>query len=178
VDDRDTFLGILESLDELSQSCLIVFSAHPRTRKRIAEFGLEKFFQLHNEDQSDKILNVGRTTKGIRLLDPLGYLDFLCLMNHAALVITDSGGIQDETTCLGVPCVTVRESTERPVTITGGTNIIAGTRKENIREAVRIQGSAHANGRVPEKWDGKAGGRIIEAISAEFEKRNLELATQ
>ncbi len=156
VDDRETFLSILQGLDELAGSYPILFSAHPRTRKRIAEFGLERFFQSGTET-------------GIRLLDPLGYLDFLCLTKHAALVVTDSGGIQEETTCLRVPCVTVRENTERPITVTAGTNVIAGTRSENIRRAVKDQLSGKKRGRVPEKWDGRAAGRIVEVIAQEFQ---------
>jgi UDP-N-acetylglucosamine 2-epimerase (non-hydrolysing) len=159
VDNRETFLSILEGLDEVASSCPILFSAHPRTRKRIAEFGLERFFPAGNET-------------GVRLLDPLGYLDFLCLMKHAALVITDSGGIQEETTCLRVPCVTVRENTERPVTVTCGTNVVAGTSSENIRGAVRKQLNQRKEARIPEKWDGKAAGRIVETIVREFERRN------
>jgi len=160
VDDRETFLSILEGLDELAGSCPILFSAHPRTRKRIAEFGLERFFQAGNEQSGNET--------GIRLLDPLGYFDFLCLMKHAALVVTDSGGIQEETTCLKVPCVTVRENTERPVTVTCGTNVIAGTNSENIRRAVKDQLSGKKQGRVPEKWDGQAAGRIVQTIVQEF----------
>ncbi|MGB8913093.1 MAG: UDP-N-acetylglucosamine 2-epimerase (non-hydrolyzing), partial [Candidatus Sulfotelmatobacter sp.] len=159
VDNRETFLSILEGLDELADSCPILFSAHPRTRKRIAEFGLERFFQERKET-------------GVRLLDPLGYLDFLCLMKHAALVVTDSGGIQEETTCLLVPCVTVRENTERPVTVACGTNVIAGTDSNNIRRAVKEQLSGRKQGRVPEKWDGQAAGRIVEKMVPEFTKRN------
>jgi len=155
VDDRETFVSILEGLDELAGSCPILFSAHPRTRKQIAGFGLERFFQASNDT-------------GVRLLDPLGYLDFLCLMKHAALVVTDSGGIQEETTCLMVPCVTVRENTERPVTVTSGTNVIAGTSSENIRKAIRDQLSGRKLGRVPEKWDGQAAGRIVQTIVQEF----------
>jgi UDP-N-acetylglucosamine 2-epimerase (non-hydrolysing) len=162
VDDRETFRNILEGLDELASSCPILFSAHPRTRKRIAEFGLERFFQASNET-------------GVRLLDPLGYLDFLCLMKRAALVVTDSGGIQEETTCLLVPCVTVRENTERPVTVTCGTNVIAGTNSENIRKAVKEQLSRQKQGRVPEKWDGQAAGRIIQTIMQQFHGDKLSL---
>ena len=164
VDDRDTFLSILEGLDELSSSCPILFSAHPRTRKRITEFGLERFFQTGKDN-------------GIRLLDPLGYLDFLCLMKHAAIVVTDSGGIQEETTCLGVPCVTVRENTERPVTVTCGTNVIAGTNSENIRRAVKEQMSGRKQGRVPEKWDGHAAGRIVSIFLHEFRKGNSAITS-
>jgi UDP-N-acetylglucosamine 2-epimerase (non-hydrolysing) len=161
VDNRNTFLEILEGLEELSSSCPVLFSAHPRTRKRIAEFGLERFFQASKE-------------AGIRLLDPLGYLDFLCLMKHAALVVTDSGGIQEETTCLMVPCVTVRENTERPVTVARGTNVIAGTRKENIRRAVKEQTNPRKQAQIPEKWDGKAAGRIVEVLMREFRKRTAD----
>lgn len=170
VDDRNTLLNIFEGLEELSRSCPIVFSAHPRTRKRVAEFGLEHFFQLRDGNAAAD----GTAGGCIRILEPLGYLDFLCLMKHAALVVTDSGGIQEETTCLGVPCVTVRENTERPVTVTCGTNMIVGTRKENIQEAVKAKLSEQPSGRVPENWDGKAGMRIIETMAAEFAKRNLE----
>ena len=174
VDDRETFLSILEGLDELAASCPILFSAHPRTRKRIAEFGLERFFypesqqpeSQHPENQPS------RNENGIRLLDPLGYLDFLCLTKHAALVVTDSGGIQEETTCLRVPCVTVRENTERPITVTCGTNVIAGTRSENIRRAVKEQFSGKKQGRIPEKWDGQAAGRIVAVIAREFQMRS------
>jgi UDP-N-acetylglucosamine 2-epimerase (non-hydrolysing) len=170
VDNRDTFLSILEGLQELSESCPIFFSAHPRTQKRITEFGLEHFFQAGNEGNPAGIAMPVPPSGAIRLLGPLGYLDFLCLMRHAALVVTDSGGIQEETTCLMVPCVTVRENTERPVTVTCGTNTIAGTNTENIRMAVKEQLRGKKHARVPEKWDGKAAGRIVEAIAARFEK--------
>jgi UDP-N-acetylglucosamine 2-epimerase (non-hydrolysing) len=172
VDDRETFLSILEGLDELARSCPVVFSAHPRTRKRIAEFGLERFFQFNSD--APPAAGTASASHGIRLLDPLGYLDFLCLMNHAAIVVTDSGGIQEETTCLGVPCVTVRENTERPVTVTCGTNVIAGTDTDAIRRAVRAQRTRKFEGQVPEKWDGRAGARIVAAIVAQV--RNASLA--
>ena len=95
-------------------------------------------------------------------------------MNHAAIVVTDSGGIQEETTCLGVPCVTVRENTERPVTVTCGTNVIAGTQTEDIRRAVRTQRTRKFDGQVPEKWDGRAGARIIKAIGMDLRKRTAQ----
>jgi UDP-N-acetylglucosamine 2-epimerase (non-hydrolysing) len=171
VDDRSTFLNILEALQELSHSWPIVFSAHPRTRKRIAEFGFERFFHLNEKAQPENGSAPAPAGNGIRLLDPVGYLDFLCLMRHASLVVTDSGGIQEETTCLGVPCVTVRENTERPVTITHGTNVLAGTQRDGIRDAVSQQISRKATLRVPEKWDGKAGARIVEIIAAAIQKK-------
>ena len=100
----------------------------------------------------------------IRMIDPLGYLDFLCLMKRATVVVTDSGGIQEETTCLAVPCVTVRENTERPVTLESGTNLLGGVRKEDIRRALRRQLEKTFTNRVPQKWDGKAAIRILETM--------------
>jgi len=145
VDHRETFSSILEGLSDLAKTCPIIFSAHPRTRKRVSEFGLEHFFNsMETNKQSDGAKSVSQRI-GIRLLEPQGYLDFLCLMKNAALVVTDSGGIQEETTCLGVPCVTVRENTERPITVTQGTNIIAGTDKE------KNQGSYHVPEDSPQK---------------------------
>ncbi len=175
VDDRQTFESILDGLDELSKSCPILFSAHPRTRKRIAEFGLEHYFEgVDGSTENEPAKN----THGIQVLQPLGYLDFLCLMKHAALVVTDSGGIQEETTCLRVPCVTVRENTERPVTVTRGTNTIAGTATEGIREAIREQLHRRKDSGIPEKWDGKAAQRIVQVIVAEFAKRKSGLLRQ
>jgi UDP-N-acetylglucosamine 2-epimerase (non-hydrolysing) len=158
VDDRETLLTILQGLQELSSSCPILFPIHPRTRKRIAEFGLEHLLNAGNGTNR----RVG--SRDIHILEPLGYLDFLCLMRHAALVVTDSGGIQEETTCLGVPCATVRNNTERPVTVTCGTNIIAGTTKEGIEQAVRHQLKGCPQAGIPQFWDGKAAGRIVDVL--------------
>jgi len=148
VDNRETFLSIVAGLEELATDCLVVFPAHPRTQRRLKEFGLESI--------------LGRA--GIVLTDPLGYVDFLCLMTHATLVVTDSGGVQEETTCLGIPCVTVRESTERPVTVETGTNTLAGTKRESIRDAIRRQIGRRTNGGVPTKWDGHASTRIVDIL--------------
>jgi len=172
VDQPATFLNILKGLEDLSSSCPVIFPAHPRTQKKIAEFGFNQFFSVKDGTQGKMQSSSGGTNGSIRMIDPLGYLDFLCLMSHATIVITDSGGIQEETTCLGVPCVTVRENTERPVTVTCGTNVIAGTNSGNIRAAVKDQISGRKPGRVPEKWDGKAAGRIVQAIVNEFGRRN------
>jgi UDP-N-acetylglucosamine 2-epimerase (non-hydrolysing) len=161
VDSRETFLSILEGIDELSRSCPILFSAHPRTRKRISEFGLEHLFHPLTESSETRPT---MDAPGIHLLNPLGYLDFLCLMKHAILVVTDSGGIQEETTCLMVPCVTVRENTERPVTVTHGTNTIAGTKAQSIRQAVKEQLGGRRESKIPEKWDGGAAARIVETL--------------
>jgi UDP-N-acetylglucosamine 2-epimerase (non-hydrolysing) len=164
VDHRDSFLKILEGMKELADSCPIIFPAHPRTRKRIVEFGLEHRLVVKKGSQARNGSNPISTNKGIYLIDPLGYLDFLCLMKHAGLVLTDSGGIQEETTCLGVPCVTLRENTERPVTVQSGTNVIAGVTKLEIRDAIRLQITSKTRNTVPAKWDGKAGLRIVDQL--------------
>ena len=173
VDDPSAFRNILQGLRELSESWPVVFSVHPRTRKRIGQFALQQFFRLEGGLESKP--EAGPLSgPGIHVIEPLGYLDFLCLTKHAGIVITDSGGIQEETTCLGVPCVTVRENTERPVTLTCGTNVIAGTNPENICKAIRLKLEAAKEGkpvrRIPEKWDGKAAMRIVDAIVAELER--------
>jgi UDP-N-acetylglucosamine 2-epimerase (non-hydrolysing) len=156
VDNCDAFLNILEGLQELAQIYPVVFPAHPRTQKRIEELGLARYFSRRSGGP------------GIRLIDPLGYLDFLSLMKNAKLVVTDSGGVQEETTCLGIPCVTLRENTERPVTIEQGTNILAGVKKDGIRRAVRQQLNARPGTSIPEKWDGKSAARILEVLSQQM----------
>jgi UDP-N-acetylglucosamine 2-epimerase (non-hydrolysing) len=173
VDQRATLINILEGLEYLSETCTVIFPVHPRTRKKIAEFGLERFFITENGPPESELLCQAQTSGGIRLVEPLGYLDFMCLMGHAAVVVTDSGGIQEETTCLGVPCVTVRENTERPVTVNVGTNVLAGTTKEGIREATRQQIVSKATGTVPENWDGRSAQRIVTVIAREIGKRSV-----
>ena len=160
VDNRVAFINILAGLRELAGQCDVVFPIHPRTRKRIAEFGLKSYFRSNGD-------GVGT----IRMIEPLGYLDFFSVMRHAALVVTDSGGVQEETTCLGVPCVTVRNNTERPATVDVGTNLLGGVETEGIRFAIRQQLRSPARGRVPDKWDGKAAGRIIAVVCREAAKR-------
>jgi UDP-N-acetylglucosamine 2-epimerase (non-hydrolysing) len=158
VDDRDSFLEILEGLRELARSYRIIFPAHPRTQKQIREHGLEAYFL-------DASFNDQPAAVGIAMYPPQGYLDFLCLMKHARLVVTDSGGIQEETTALGVPCVTVRENTERPVTVKVGTNVLAGTKRDSIRHAVRQQLGFRGKPQIPQKWDGMASGRIVQILA-------------
>src|SRR5713101_6790257 len=165
VDNRTAFLNILDGLEELAADWPIVFPIHPRTQRRVQEFGLQSQLGLNGCEVKPDTAKSGRGLRNIILTEPLGYLDFLCLMKHAALVVTDSGGIQEETTCLGIPCVTVRESTERPITIKSGTNVLAGTQKEKIRGAVRRQMAIkYCDQRAPEKWDGQAARRIIDVL--------------
>ena len=177
VDQRETFLNILEGLEELSNSCPVIFPVHPRTQKKLTEFGFERFFRTENGSHEGGKSSSVQADGRIRLVEPLGYLDFLCLMGHAAVVVTDSGGIQEETTCLGIPCVTVRENTERPITVKVGTNILAGTSKEGIREATRQQlTSSRGSGAVPEAWDGKSAQRILDVICREIKKKRCSEA--
>jgi UDP-N-acetylglucosamine 2-epimerase (non-hydrolysing) len=169
VDDRDTFLNILAGLDELGAACPIVFPVHPRTQRRIGEFGLD--LKVRSGEVTAAASVSGSQPRGIVLIDPLGYLDFLCVMKHARLVVTDSGGIQEETTCLGIPCVTVRENTERPVTVEFGTNVIAGTDEAGIRAGIRQQMRRRAGGSAPAKWDGQAAARIVDVLADDYGRR-------
>jgi UDP-N-acetylglucosamine 2-epimerase (non-hydrolysing) len=171
VDNRDAFLNILEGLEELAADCPIVFPVHPRTQQRIKEFGSGLHMMANAARNKDQVRDSGSTSSGIILTNPLGYLDFLCLMKHATIVVTDSGGIQEETTCLGIPCVTVRENTERPVTVEYGTNIVAGTRTEGIKDAIQRQRARKGGNSIPKHWDGQAAKRIVDIlIRARHEK--------
>ena len=159
VDHAESFGEILHGLGELAGQLPIVFPAHPRTRKQIRENGLQSYFV---EAGSESPAKAG--DQGILMIDPQGYLDFLCLMKYARLVVTDSGGIQEETTGLGVPCVTVRENTERPATVETGTNLLAGVSRAGIQKAVQKQLGRTDKGKVPELWDGRAAQRIVEIL--------------
>jgi UDP-N-acetylglucosamine 2-epimerase (non-hydrolysing) len=153
VDHRNTLQGILEALQQISNEVPIIFPIHPRTKKMSREFGLEHFF------------TTGEKVEGIWLTEPLGYLEFLHLNMHAKMVLTDSGGIQEETTVLGVPCITMRHNTERPITCEVGTNVIVGSDKEKILAAAAdiIKGKKTA-GTCPELWDGHAAERIVQTL--------------
>jgi UDP-N-acetylglucosamine 2-epimerase (non-hydrolysing) len=153
VDEQNAFVRILEALEEIAERLPIIFPAHPRTRKMIDELGLAAKVQA---------------IPNLRLIDPVGYLDFLRLMSCARLMLTDSGGIQEETTVLGIPCITLRENTERPITVEMGTNTIAGT---DTRQIVAAANQALDNlpetsrHRVPDYWDGHAAERILDALA-------------
>ena len=150
VDDKTTLTDIMEALFEISKKIPVIFPVHPRTIKKIKDFiPYQKLTQMNN----------------LRLIEPLGYIDFLRLMSQAKFVITDSGGIQEETTALGIPCLTVRENTERPITITEGTNTLVGTNREKIiKESMKILNGSGKKGRRPQYWDGKSSERIVKTL--------------
>jgi len=149
VDDADTLRRLLGILSEVAHSLPLVFALHPRTRHNIERFGL-----------------MGRIdARSLLLLPPQGYLEMLGLMQDATLVLTDSGGLQEETTALGVPCLTLRESTERPITADQGSNTLVGRDGQAIRAAVAdILRGAGKRGRMPELWDGHAAHRIADDL--------------
>jgi UDP-N-acetylglucosamine 2-epimerase (non-hydrolysing) len=156
VDDEVSLERVLEALAIISRLTPVVFPVHPRTRGRIRSHGLNELI---------------RAERGLLLCDPLGYLDFLGLLADARLVLTDSGGIQEETTMLDVPCLTLRESTERPVTVREGTNRVVGMDPERIvEEALNVLESPPRPGRIPELWDGRAGERIVGCLSSALDE--------
>ncbi len=150
VDNKETFTTIIEALEDIAEDLDIVFPIHPRTRKMAINFDL--FERLEN-------------IPGMRITEPIGYLDFVSLMSKSKLVLTDSGGLQEETTALGIPCLTLRENTERPITVTEGTNTIVGTDKNLIinlsKEVIESGGKS---GRIPDLWDGKTAVRIADVL--------------
>lgn len=151
VDARHTLLEIHRILKETSSKIKVVYAIHPRTRKMISAHGLDKQFN---------------GLKNVLLIEPLGYIDFIKLVKHSRFVLTDSGGIQEETTVLKVPCLTMRENTERPVTMTEGTNILVGRNHRKIVNYINqiLQGK-FKSGKIPRFWDGKTAKRIVETFN-------------
>jgi UDP-N-acetylglucosamine 2-epimerase (non-hydrolysing) len=150
VDDPAKLRALFELLEEIHEEVPVVFPVHPRTRAAIGA-------------------HLGGREPRLRNLDPLGYLEFLRLMADARLVLTDSGGIQEETTALGVPCLTLRANTERPVTVTQGTNRLVGSEPGLIRVEVRkiLEGDAPRGG-IPDRWDGRAAVRIVDVLETDL----------
>lgn len=153
VDDPDVLRGILEALQAISRDVPIIFPIHPRTKKMIAECGYSSF------------LEAGETVRGLWVTEPMGYLEFLHLNMSARMVLTDSGGLQEETTVLGVPCITLRHNTERPITCEQGTNQIVGNDRDAILQAAApILAGESKHAQRPDKWDGHAAERIVEIL--------------
>lgn len=150
VDEKETFAGLLEALIEISERLPIIFPAHPRTKANIEKFGFAELVKNSN----------------IRLIEPLGYLDFMRLYSGAKLVLTDSGGLQEETTALGIPCLTLRENTERPITIELGTNHLVGTNPSKIKQTAFeiLENSSKKDAKIPPLWDGRAAERICQTL--------------
>lgn len=145
VDDAGTLAALVKGLVDVARRVPVIFPVHPRTRARLSSMSLD--------------------TSGIRMIEPLGYLEFLALERTASVVITDSGGVQEETTFLGIPCLTMRSNTERPVTVTEGTNILLGQDASRMAPEVdRIVSGNGKKGSVPPLWDGQAGRRIADVI--------------
>jgi UDP-N-acetylglucosamine 2-epimerase (non-hydrolysing) len=154
VDEPETLGRLIRTVVEISRKLPVVFPVHPRTQQKIADCGLAELLAEHR----------------IYMLPPVAYLEMLGLMQAAKLVLTDSGGLQEETTALGVPCVTLRENTERPVTVSEGTNTIVGTDAVKILQCVDdIVATGGKSGRIPEFWDGQAASRIVAEILRRYQ---------
>jgi len=161
VDDREVFRHLLETVRQVSEKIPVVFPVHPRTRKALEEHGLQACLD----------------SERIACLPPLGYLEMLGLISSSQLVLTDSGGLQEETTVVGVPCITLRENTERPVTVEQGTNTIAGRDRELVMSIVEeVLKEGGKRGRTPELWDGKAAERIKQVLNDWLRESRAQLA--
>lgn len=158
VDHFEQLDEILDALVQISRALPLFFPVHPRTRTQLTAYP--------------------KLAEHITLLDPLGYVDFLCLMANSAVVLTDSGGVQEETTALGVPCLTLRNNTERPVTIEQGTNILAGTRKATILSAWNEMREHPKAGRIPMLWDGATASRCVSVLQDYFAVDGLSVRNQ
>ena len=168
VDDPETLRGLVEALAKISARLPLIFPMHPRTSARIKEFGLEDYFTYLSPGSALSAQHLA-----LCCLDPLGYLDFMSLLSHARLVLTDSGGLQEETTVLGVPCLTLRENTERPVTVTHGTNRLVGMAPVRIIDEVYAVLTTPKSVSTPlPLWDGRASERIVTILRERSLPRN------
>jgi UDP-N-acetylglucosamine 2-epimerase (non-hydrolysing) len=153
VDQRDSLSGLVDVLISTAKNLPIVFPVHPRTQKNLDQFGFTARM---------------KAAEGIHLLPPLAYEDFLCLTSQSKVVVTDSGGLQEETTALGVPCLTMRANTERPITVELGTSTLVGNDSAKLGECLQqVIDGRYKRGRCPELWDGKAAERIAKILAAQ-----------
>jgi UDP-N-acetylglucosamine 2-epimerase (non-hydrolysing) len=170
VDSSKTLRPLLAALHQIAKTIPLVFPIHPRTLKHVEIFGLTSLLNWKTYPEKPNASKMPDPTlpwpsSEMYIIPPLGYLDFLHLVENATLVITDSGGIQEETTYLKIPCMTLRENTERPVTVTVGSNYLVGTNPKDILiTAATILNGTAKNAAVPEKWDGRSGARIVDII--------------
>lgn len=169
VDDKPALEKIVAGLLEVSAHFPILFPVHPRTAKQIKTFGMEDSFQFYSSPdiKPEEYFQNGALKRKIHCFAPLGYLDFLNLMSNARVVLTDSGGIQEETTVLNIPCITLRDTTERPITLTEGTNVLVHNDPEKIVAEVRkvLDGQARKS-RCPSLWDGHTAERIVATLTS------------
>jgi len=164
VDHPRVLNSILSALNRLARQLPIIFPVHPRTLKQLKRFNLSGKIHFEEKLHSDHKNGIDHN---VRAMSPLGYHDFLCLMSRAAVVLTDSGGIQEEATILGVPCLTLRRNTERPITVRVGTNILVGHDPDRIlSSAFDVLKNGKQKRKIPQYWDGKAAGRIVEVLLA------------
>jgi len=162
VDNPIILRGILKALNELAKEITVIFPAHPRTIKQIRNFKHQKMVNYEENFLSEGLNN---TNRNVLTIPPLSYLDFLCLMSNAAIVLTDSGGIQEESTVLGIPCLTLRNDTERPITVKEGTNIVVGNNPDKIiNTALSILKNQNLRKKIPKYWDGRASERIVRIL--------------
>lgn len=167
VDVPETLAGIMGAIKQVSQEIPIVFPCHPRTRKELAHL------EVNGSGRKNQMTGTERNGQ-LLLVDPLGYLEFLSLMAEARLVLTDSGGIQEETTALGIPCLTLRENTERPITLTQGTNVLVGSRPDRILEAAsKVLHGENVASRRPDLWDGRAAERIVRILEDRLQRNSI-----
>jgi len=153
VDNEKVLSGIMDALDQIQRELPIVLPMHPRLTEMLNQHGLQK-----------KVAAMDRLV----ITDPLGYLDFLKLLSNSCMAFTDSGGVQEETTVLRIPCLTLRNSTERPVTITQGTNRLVGIGTEEIVAGFRHAMGSHPLNKIPDLWDGMTAKRIVDVLAQEL----------
>jgi len=168
VDDKQALEKIVRGLLEVSAHFPILFPVHPRTAKQIKAFGMETSFQFHSSPdiKSEEYFDGKTLKRKIHCFAPLGYLDFLNLMCNAKVVLTDSGGIQEETAVLNIPCITLRDTTERPITLTEGTNVLVHNDPEKIVAEVKkvLSGQTRVS-QCPSLWDGHTAERIVAILA-------------